>query len=222
MNDLPPGTAYRPHDLLWLADADALTVDGPYPAWATPPWLAVAPVVVRRATLTDASRIPVGLRGATRSERCAAEVPARQVLRSRTPEDVAAAWLRRGAQGAFTTPCLQTLQTLAPRLDALPLAWGVTGSIGFTLASGFDVLRYDSDLDLLVRAPSPADAAVLHRFAKLLGGHAARIDVQVETPRGAFALQEWLRTGGPVLLKTALGPALRDDPWRPPQRMLAV
>ena len=220
MNDSVPGSAVRPHDLLWLADPAALTIDGPRPAWATPPWLAVAPVVVRRVTLSDASWIPVGLRGATRNERCAAEVPNTQVVRAQTPEDVAVAWSRRGAQGALTMPCLQALHGLAPRLDTLPLAWGVTGSVGFTLASGFNVLRHDSDLDLLVRAPSAADAAALHRIAALLGGGAARVDVQVETPGGAFALQEWLRTGGPVLLKTVFGPVLCNDAWHPPERMI--
>jgi phosphoribosyl-dephospho-CoA transferase len=37
--------------------------------------------------------------------------------------------------------------------------------------------------------------------------------VQAETSVGAFALQEWMRTGGPVLLKTNCGPVLVDDPW---------
>ena len=46
--------------------------------------------------------------------------------------------------------------------------------------------------------------------------------MQVETRVGAFALREWLRTGGPVLLKTASGPLLCDDPWRSPQRMIVA
>jgi phosphoribosyl-dephospho-CoA transferase len=211
---------YRPHDLLWLADPTALRMAGARPAWATPQWLAVTPVVVRRAASGEPGQLPVGLRGATRSERCAAQVPAAQVLRVRTPEEVVAGWLRRGSHLERQLPCLQTLAALAPALNALPIAWGVTGSVGFTLASGFDVLRQDSDLDLLVRAPSPANAAMLHRIAALTNGNAARVDVQVETSTGAFALQEWLRTGGPVLLKTAHGPALCDDPWHSPERMI--
>ena len=213
---------YRPHDLLWLADATALTISGPRPVWATPAWLAVAPVVVRRAILADPCQLPVGLRGATRNERCAAQAATAQVVRAQTPEDVLSGWLRRAWHGEHRLPCLQTLAALAPALDALPLAWGVTGSVGFTLASGFDVLRDDSDLDLLVRAPLAADAAALHRIAELLGGGAARVDVQVEAPGGAFALQEWLRTGGPVLLKTAFGPVLCNDAWHPPERMIVA
>jgi phosphoribosyl-dephospho-CoA transferase len=75
------------------------------------------------------------------------------------------------------------------------------------------VLRSDSDLDLLVRAPSIADADALRSVAALLRDLEARVDVQVETSFGAFALQEWLRTGGPVLLKTNCGPVLVDDAW---------
>jgi phosphoribosyl-dephospho-CoA transferase len=213
---------FRPHDLLWPTDAAALTLDGPSPAWATPPWLSVAPVVVRRAALADPQQIPVGLRGATRNERCAARLPVARVARAQSPEDVANAWRRRDHSVEHTLPCLQALAALAPALDALAVAWGVTGSVGFTLASGFDVLRSDSDLDLLVRAPTPADAMALRRIGALLNGRAARVDVQVETPVGAFALQEWLRTGGPVLLKADSGPVLCDDAWHAPERMIVA
>jgi phosphoribosyl-dephospho-CoA transferase len=75
------------------------------------------------------------------------------------------------------------------------------------------VLRFDSDLDLIVRAPSVVDVDALRFVAALLRDLEARVDVQVETSVGAFALQEWMRTGGPVLLKTNCGPVLVDDPW---------
>jgi phosphoribosyl-dephospho-CoA transferase len=110
-------------------------------------------------------------------------------------------------------PCLRALARLAVPLDASSLAWGVTGGVGFTLASGFDVLRVDSDLDLLVHAPHPHDACALRDLATAMRGVESRVDMQVETGHGAFALNEWLRTGGPVLLKTTRGPVLRDDPW---------
>lgn len=212
---VPTGIGHRPHDLLWLADAAAIEPVQALPAWATPAWLAVAPVVVRRAPLLAHGRVPVGLRGATRSERCAAHVAAHRVIRAMSPEAIARDAARDPRVHASALPCLRWLARLATALDASPLAWGVTGSVGFTLASGFDVLRPDSDLDLLVRAPRAADAAVLHRVAGLFGEAEIRIDVQVETPLGAFALAEWRRTGGPVLLKTNGGPRLCDDAWRP-------
>jgi phosphoribosyl-dephospho-CoA transferase len=212
----------RPHDLLWLADASTLTFEEPRPAWATAPWLAVAPVVVRRAMLSDPQLLPVGLRGAMRNERCAAQVPVEQVLRVKTPEDVAVAWWCRDRPEPQLLPCLQALTALAPALNDMPLEWGVTGSVGFTLASGFDVLREDSDLDLLVRTTSPADADLLHQVDDLIKDQTIRIDIQVQTPSGGFALREWTRTGGRVLLKTATGPVLCDDPWLATQRMIVA
>ena len=204
---------HRPHDLLWLADPAALVVQETLPRWATPAWLAVSPVVVRRSTSAVSSEVPVGLRGATRSERCAAHVSADRVIRSLTPEAIARSVSTSAVVWESALPCLRTLARIAGALDELPLAWGVTGSVGFTLASGFDVLRFDSDLDLVVRAPSKADADGLCAIAALLPDLEARVDVQVETPLGAFALQEWLRTGGPVLLRTNGGPVLVDDAW---------
>ena len=67
----------------------------------------------------------------------------------------------------------------------------------------------------------PADAAALRALAAALHGLVApeaRLDVQVETPLGAFALAEWSRSGGSVLLKTPAGPRLVADPWDGPPR----
>ncbi len=228
---------HRPHDLLWVDDAAALiAVDG-MPAWATVEWLSVAPVVVRRAPITASGAVPVGLRGATRSERCAAHVAADRIVRVMTPEAIARRVASHPLVGSSSLPCVRALARIAPQFDRSALAWGVTGSVGFTLASGFDVLREGSDLDLLVRAPDRRDGEALRAVAAVIRDARSsgevradmqakvrpdgpivrqadvRIDVQVETPRGAFALEEWLRTGGPVLLKTAAGPMLCEDPW---------
>ncbi len=202
--------------MLWLEDASALIFSGAPPPWATPAWLAVAPVVVRRATLADPAQVPVGLRGSTRSKRCAARLSARDVVRVLKPEEIARSAAGRARVHESPLACLQALARLGPALDALPLAWGVTGGVGFSLASGLDVLRPDSDLDLILRAPLATDADALRAAAQLLRNVAARVDAQVETPFGAFALQEWVRTGGPVLLKTSGGPILTDDAWSVP------
>lgn len=204
---------HRPHDLLWVDDPAALIAVDAWPAWATPAWRAVAPAVVRRAPLRANDRLPVGLRGATRRERCAAHALGSQVVRRVTPEAVARRASMRTDLVDSPLACLRTLARLTPALDALALAWGVTGSVGFTLASGFDVLRGESDLDLLVRVADRRDAVALRALAAIVQAAECRVDVQVETARGAFALNEWTRTGGPVLLKTSLGPVLCGDPW---------
>lgn len=217
MVSAPAGVAiHRPHDLLWPETASSLIFSGPPPPWATPAWLAVAPVVVRRATLADPAQVPVGLRGAMRSERCAARMAACHVVRALKPEEIARSAAGSARVRESPLACLQTLARLGPALDALPLVWGVTGSVGFSLASGFDVLRDGSDLDLILRVPLAADADALRAVAQLLRDLEARVDAQIETPFGAFALQEWVRTGGSVLLKTNRGPLLTDDAWSSP------
>lgn len=211
-SSLSSTSEHRPHDLLWVDDASGVVPVEALPAWATTVWLAVAPVVVRRAPpLRD--RVPIGLRGAARNERCAAWVASDRIIRKVAPEEIARHLSSRRLIRESGLPCLRALARLACELDESSLAWGVTGSVGFTLASGFDVLRADSDLDLLVRSSDRGDAAALRALRRPTSDTESRIDVQVATPCGAFALKEWLRTGGPVLLKTADGPLLCDDPW---------
>jgi phosphoribosyl-dephospho-CoA transferase len=207
-------TSPRPHDLLFFG---AQGLPGPLPAWATLDWLARAPAVVRRDSRHDVDVIPVGLRGATRSERHRAWLPRRFVARCVTPEALAAAVANgalAGGSGLF--PALQALQQLSPMLFDTGLAWGPGGGVGFALASGLPVLRSSSDLDLIVRAPRPLTAQQESALQRLCAAAPCRIDLQVETGQGAFAFAEWTRnrSGSSILLKTDAGPLLTDDPWR--------
>jgi len=215
-------SAPLPHDLLWLADPAAFVADCAdhadradcaLPAWASAAWLAQAPLVVRRARADARGRIPVGLRGATRAQRHAAWLPAAQVARAVTPRMIArlARW-REHPRRAL--PALAALARAAPLLDAMRVDWGVAGSVGFSLASGLDLLHEGSDLDLLVTAAAPLAPPAERALIALLDD--PRLDIQVGTPRGAFALRERARTGGRVLLKTADGPVMCDDPWLAP------
>ena len=206
----------RPHDLLFARAPDAFTAAGARPDWLDDGgWLARAPLVVRRDT-SSAGRIPAGARGPLRSQRCAGELATDAVARRVTPEQLAAAVTKgpaldlRAAAGRL--PCIAALLDLAPQLQALGLAWGPAGGAGFWLASGLPVLRPDSDLDLLVRAPRPPAASVIAALSALQDGAACRIDIQIDTGHAGFALGEY-RRGGRVMLKTAGGPLLVADPW---------
>jgi phosphoribosyl-dephospho-CoA transferase len=202
--------AIRPHDLLWLAEPGDVQVDGPWPQWLTPDWLQRAPLVVRRESVQDA-RLPVGLRGTRRSERCKGNVARVNVARCITPEMLSteADQLRHGGLAA-----LDAFAELAPALNATGLAWGPTGGVGFFLASGLPVLGHSSDLDLLVRAPQRLSAAQIAALVTLQARAACSIDIQVDTGRAAFALAEWPSPRRRVLLKTNAGPILSEDPWR--------
>lgn len=220
---------YWPHDLLWVAEG-GVRVDGAWPEWADADWMRRAPVVVRREA-TAGGLLPVGLRGLARNQRCKGYVHQDAVLRRVTPEMLAApentcgpdrgtvprspAPALAGAPGAegLSPVCAAGLGRIAAALDATGLSWGPTGGVGFFLATGIEVLRPDSDLDLLVRAPRPLDAARTAALAAIQAGASLRVDIQIDTGTGAFALAEWLR-GGRVMLKTATGPRLHADPWQ--------
>lgn len=216
--------AMRPHDLLWI-EAAALRLrpeDGEdtdnaqllaRAPWADADWLRDAPVVVRRDS-GPAGWLPVGVRGRHRGQRCAAWLPTHAVMRCVTPAQIAAAQAWRHLPDAQHVAAVAAIPPIAARLDAAAIPWGIGGSVGFALATGQPVLRADSDLDLIVRATDAAAfAPMVEALSAVVASATVRIDVQIDTPAGGFALAEWLRTGGPVLLKTATGPRLLSDPW---------
>jgi phosphoribosyl-dephospho-CoA transferase len=205
-----------PHDLLFLHGADVFEACAcnARPGWLDAAWLAQAPVVVRRAVAAP-GRVAVGARGLQRNQRCAGHVPLMAVARRVTPQDLARAVRQnpdRLAADAPALPCIAALLALAPRLQDLGLPWGPAGGVGFWLASGLPVLRPTSDLDLLVRAPQVLAPAQLAALCALQAHPACRVDIQVDTGYGGFALMEYAR-GGKVMLKTDAGPLLVNDPW---------
>jgi phosphoribosyl-dephospho-CoA transferase len=206
----------RPHDLLFLRHPDAFEACAcnTRPGWLDAAWLARAPVVVRRA-VAEPGRVAVGARGLQRNERCAGHAALADVARRVTPHDLARVTRDdpdRLAGAASTLPCIAELLSLAPRLDALGLEWGPAGGAGFWLASGLQVLRPTSDLDLLVRAPRRLGPDTFAALRRLVDAASCRVDIQVDTGDGGFALMEYAR-GGKVLLKTDHGPRLLIDPW---------
>lgn len=97
-------------------------------------------------------------------------------------------------------------------LHPWPWRWGITGGTGYALATEIPVLHAASDLDLLIRAPLPLPREALLAWQSRVAQLPCRADTQVETPVGAFALNEWLRDGR-VLLKTSRGARLTASPW---------
>lgn len=200
----------RPHDLLWGLCPEQLPQEAP--AWARAALGGHVPVVVRRAP-AESGWVAVGIRGAAREQRYATWMCLRDISRLVTPQAVARAgrW-RNHAQSHW--PALRALSELAPRLDALGLAWGVTGSLGFELASGIAAAHPDSDLDLSLRAPYHLPREWARTLCRLLDEAPGRVDLQLETPCGAVALREWAGEAPRVLLKTQHGPLLVRDPWQ--------
>jgi phosphoribosyl-dephospho-CoA transferase len=196
-------TAPRPHDLLFVHRPDAFMYDGARPDWFDP----AAPLVVRRET-TARGVVPVGARGLQRNERCKGHVALADVAATLTPRMLA----DQARTALADLPCIAALRALAPRLDALGLDWGPAGGAGYWLACRLPVLRTTSDLDLVVRLPQRPSAALVDALCALQEDQPCRLDIQVDTGAGGFALAEYVR-GGRVLLKTGDGPRLVADPW---------
>ncbi|WP_313088529.1 malonate decarboxylase holo-ACP synthase [Pseudomonas sp.] len=200
MHDTP-----RPHDLLWGMTPVQLPADAP--DWARQVLIAGQPVVVRRA-LVESGQIAVGLRGSSRDQRYASVMPVCAVRRRVLPEQLVA------QLPASELPALRALGQLKPLLDALGLVWGVTGSVGYQLATGLPTAHVDSDLDLLLRVPTVLSRPAARDLQQCLDQAACRVDLQLETPAGAIALREWAGDSARVLLKCAAGARLVDDPWQ--------
>jgi phosphoribosyl-dephospho-CoA transferase len=207
------GATLRAHDLLWIGEPHELRSNSTMPAWASREWLKLAPMVVRRETVADERWVPVGLRGRDRSERFGAYAARERVERRITPEALAQSRVWRGHAALAGLPCASALERVAPELDRLRLTWGITGSVGFALASGISTLRPDSDLDLLLRAATPLSRDDARSIASVLQAAGARVDMQVDTGEAGFALAEWAGHADRVLLKTGRGPVLVANPW---------
>jgi len=200
-----------PHDLVLLSGVDALIGGCAAPGWVQEALNAV-PVVVVRRDLCDGKVIPVGVRGKSRSERFAAFLPGGAVQRRITPEDLAAGqrWLsiERSEFAAFR----RTLEAIAPAWSSL--AWGIAGSVGFELATGVASTTPESDLDLIIRAPSPIAKPDAESILQSASGLEVKVDIRIETPIGSVGLKEYLSPQSPrLLMKTCGGPQLVADPW---------
>jgi len=197
------------HDLLWGMTPAHLTADAPQ--WAVEVLAAGQPVVVRRA-LSEEGLIAVGVRGVLREQRLAASMPVDSIARRVSPEALC------HVDSPRDLPVMQALQQLRPLLDGCGWVWGVSGSVGFELASGFAAMHTGSDLDLILRTPQMIRRDQARELVALFDQTVCRVDAQLQTPFGAVALREWARGSSRVLLKNAHQACLVTDPWNPQEQ----
>jgi phosphoribosyl-dephospho-CoA transferase len=197
------------HDLLWGMSPEQLPADTP--AWVIESISQGQPVVVRRAVSTP-GQVAVGVRGRLREQRYAASMAIDSVSRRVQPEQLCHVDIDRDL------PVVRALKQLRPMLDHCGWAWGVSGSAGFELASGFAALHEGSDLDLILRVPQPMPRAQAQVLVARLDAAACVVDMQLQTPFGAVALREWAGSSSRVLLKNAREACLVLDPWNPQEQ----
>ena len=197
------------HDLLWGMTPAQLPADAP--AWVIESVLAGQPVVVRRA-LSAAGQVAVGVRGRLREQRYAASMAIRSITRRVTPEALRHVVIDRDL------PVVKALAQLRPLLNGGGWVWGVSGSAGFELASGFSALHEGSDLDLILRTPQPLSRTRAQALLATLDTAMCVVDMQLQTPFGAVALREWAGSSNRVLLKNASQACLVLDPWTPQEQ----
>jgi phosphoribosyl-dephospho-CoA transferase len=194
------------HDLLWGMTPARLPADAPQ--WAVAALTAGQPVVVRRA-LSDEGLVAVGVRGLLREQRLAAFMRVDSIARRVSPEALC------HVDSTRDLPVMQALRQLRPMLDDCGWVWGVSGSVGFELASGFAAMHAASDLDLILRTPHLITRGQARELVELFDQAACRVDMQLQTPFGAVALREWASASARVLLKNAQQAQLVIDPWHP-------
>lgn len=199
--------ALEPHDLLKVNPRDIIS-HSLIPEWVVHS-LETAPFVVVRRVYAPKGQAAIGVRGKKRYERFGAFLPENCIIKQIKPEDLAAIDQLKDKQLLV----FAAMELAKDIFNAHRISWGPGGSVGFELASGVETVTSKSDLDLIVRSPEPLEVCKVREIVEELKKCPVRVDVQVETPAGAFSLVEYARGSGQVLIKTMFGPKLSSNPW---------
>jgi phosphoribosyl-dephospho-CoA transferase len=201
--------AVRAHDLLWIA-RDTELFPKVQPAWVCDA-LSQMPVVVVRRAEAPSGFAAVGVRGPSRELRFAALVELKDVRNVRTPESLASERGWHENLAGIPARLRETLTLFDELSERENLVWGPVGSVGYQLATGLPVTTYESDVDVLIRCGVPPDQLMLSAVRDVVTKSLARLDVILEGPPGAVALEELHSPH--VLLKTSQRPRIAAFTW---------
>ncbi|WP_394523335.1 malonate decarboxylase holo-ACP synthase [Lacrimispora sp. JR3] len=204
----------RVHDLLRISSVKDLQGDFTEAEWLLKAVTRAPFVVVRRAPFTD-GLIPAGIRGENRNQRLAAAVLSTGIKEVITPEQISAEMGWRTRSHIRKSRLFEPLETLHKIFKSYQILWGPVGSVGFELASKADTVTETSDLDIVMRTPEVLPVCTAKDIVKRISELPVKLDVQMETPNGSVALEEYARGGSKLLLRTVHGPKLVEDPWEP-------
>ena len=207
-----------PHDLLTFTnDDDLILEENPLPEWAKDSLSKAKIVVVRRGQFKN-GLIPVGLRGYERNQRLAGYLKKSSIVKQYHPDYFIKheSWcdlpIERQKLIAF-----QALVKIAPLLT--DYQWGISGSLAYEMATGVKMVKespeHTSDLDLIMLDLPELSVDEAKNFLAKLNQFCTHADVQVVYGENGFSLEEYaLGRDQQILIKTATGPILSENPWQ--------
>jgi phosphoribosyl-dephospho-CoA transferase len=201
----------RTHDLLEIDANRFIAAQTAAPQWVEEN-LRKSPFVVVRRDRANGEQIPVGVRGADRSQRWATFCHPKFVKSIVTPPQL----LRRtvAISRSDLMPAFRAFTILEDRWMDFNRPWGPGGSVGFELATNTQVVKPESDLDIVLYAERRMTAQEAKSLCDRAMDLPAVVDIRVETPACGFSLIEYAQTeSSSILLRTPSGHLLGDDPW---------
>jgi phosphoribosyl-dephospho-CoA transferase len=203
-------TPARTHDLLEIDAKQFCMLQESLPRWVKEELQRVPFVVVRRGVEMDLG-IPVGIRGAARNERWAAFCDPKFVKHVIPPPQLVG---RTAPALRSAVPAFRSLRILEDRWRTIPYPWGPGGSVGFELATGSQVAKPASDLDIVLYIDGRMTTGETAELCISASDLPATVDIRGETPTCGFSLKEYANQGPEgILLRTPTGVVLGTDPW---------
>ncbi|WP_406788684.1 malonate decarboxylase holo-ACP synthase [Clostridium neuense] len=200
----------NPHDLIKIKNYENLNIHFSNYSWALEALKNSPFVVVRRAPILD-KLIPIGIRGNLRSQRLAAFLPFSDIDCIFSPTYIVEKKLWLQNFHIKNTNIYSAIEALYKIFEEYNLKWGICGSAGFELITKIPTVTENSDLDIMIKietADKLFSAASAKELCKKLFDIKVKIDIQIETPKGAVALTEYASETNPILIRTINGPKL--------------
>ena len=197
---------YEVHDLIQIKKGQQAVFDRELPFWVQETLKESNWAVVRRGIGT--SGIPVGIRGELKTQRFACELARDAVGKTVKPDQL----LRDVFNGRIYNPLWE--KELAPLKRIVwdqennwkgILRVGVTGSVGYELATGIPVTTEKSDIDLLIYVEERFSRSEAKRLLQFLKDMERRTDAVLKMEKGWISLEEYVSEASQILVKSIDG-----------------
>jgi len=200
----------EPHDLLQIASVADLSGDN-LPNWAKAIFPDSLTVVVRRSEILN-DQIPVGIRGIKREQRFSTYIEETAIQNVFTPYELVNGRNWENVAGdRKQLPAIKALPAVSKILSGYQ--WGISGSVGFELATQTNTAKMTSDLDLIWKPNHPIDKQAAKELLQSLNQFGVHADLQVIQDNNGFSLEEYANSSSTIMMKTLGDPILVEDPW---------